>query len=102
VGGFVFPGTRGGMQMPNKRESIETLVRAIIETTGLEMINKMARFRDRGLSNRTIEALVKHGIDAPERVLFMKEDQLRTIRGISMRELRAYRARFISDAGDRG
>jgi hypothetical protein len=66
------------------------------------MINKMARFRDRGLSNRTIEALVKHGIDTPERVLFMKEDQLRTIRGISMRELRAYRARFIPDARDRG
>lgn len=86
------------MQMPNERESIETLVRAIIESTSLEMINKMALFWDRGLSNRTIEALVKHGIDAPERVLFMTEAQLRTIRGVSMRELKAYRARFISDA----
>jgi hypothetical protein len=85
------------MQMPNKRESIETLVRAI-KFTGLEMINKMARFRERGLSNRTIEALVNHGIDTPERVLFMTEAQLRTIRGASMRELRAYRARFVSDA----
>lgn len=83
--------------MPNKRE-IETLVRAIIESTGLEMIDKTACFRDRGLSNLTIEALVKHGIDAPERVLFMTEAQLRTIRGVSMRELRAYRARFISGA----
>jgi hypothetical protein len=85
------------MQMPKKRESTETLVRAI-KVTGLEMINKMARFRDRGLSKRTIEALISHGIDTPERVLFMTEAELRTIRGASMRELRAYRARFISDA----
>jgi hypothetical protein len=45
------------MQMPNKRESIETLVRAIIDATGLEMIKKISR--DRGLSNQTIEALGK-------------------------------------------
>jgi hypothetical protein len=60
------------------------------------MANKI--FRDSGLSNQTIEALVKHGIDVPERVLFMTETQLRTIGRASMRELRAYRARFISDS----
>jgi hypothetical protein len=43
--------------MPNKRESIETLVRTIIEFTDLQMINKMARFRDSGLANRTIDGL---------------------------------------------
>jgi hypothetical protein len=34
------------MQMPNKREGIETLVRTIIELTDIEMINKMVRFRE--------------------------------------------------------
>lgn len=83
--------------MPNKRESSETLMRAI-KFTGLEMVNKMVRFRDSGLSKRTIEALVYHGIDTPERVLFMTEVKLRTIHGASMRELKAYKARYISAA----
>jgi uncharacterized protein (DUF2384 family) len=87
----------GAGQMPNKRESIGTLVRAV-KLTGLEMNNKITRFQNRGLSHRTIQALIADGIDAPERVLFMPEAQLRKIRGVSIRELRAYRARFTSDA----
>jgi hypothetical protein len=55
--------------MPNKRESIETLVRAV-KFTGLEMNNKTTHFQNRGLSKRTIQALITDGIDAPERVLY--------------------------------
>lgn len=59
---------------------------------------EMEAFKNRGLSDRTIKALVNCGIDAPERVLFMPESHLRRLPGVgaaSMKELRAYRARFI-------
>ena len=55
-------------------------------------------FRDKGLSDRTIKALLDCGIDAPERLLFMTPDQLAVIRGvgkISLGEIMRYRARFI-------
>jgi hypothetical protein len=56
-------------------------------------------FRDRGLSNPTVRALLNHAIDAPERLLFMTDAQLRKIRAlgvVSMQEILRYRARFRS------
>jgi DNA-directed RNA polymerase alpha subunit len=61
-------------------------------------IIKMTPFQNRGLSDRTIEALTKHGVDAPERLLFMTERDLRLIPGVgkaSLAEILAYRARFL-------
>jgi hypothetical protein len=55
-------------------------------------------FRGRGLSNRTIDALVNAGIDAPEQLLFMSITDLRVIAGIGragLGEIAKYRSRFI-------
>jgi DNA-directed RNA polymerase alpha subunit len=63
-----------------------------------DAIREMEAFKNRGLSHRTIKALVDCGIDAPERILFMQEAHLRQIPGVgaaSMKELKAYRSRFI-------
>ena len=68
-----------------------------------DAIREMEAFKNRGLSHRTIKALVDCGIDAPERILFMPEAQLRRIPGVgaaSLKELRAYRARFIVTNGE--
>ena len=57
-------------------------------------------FRDRGLSDRTVKALLDCGIDMPERVLFMTPAQLAVIRGVgktSLGEIMRYRARFVGD-----
>jgi DNA-directed RNA polymerase alpha subunit len=57
-------------------------------------------FRDRGFSDRTIDALVARGIDAPERLLFVTETELRKIPGIgkaSLGEIMRYRARYIPE-----
>jgi DNA-directed RNA polymerase alpha subunit len=57
-----------------------------------------APFRDRGFSDRTIDALIAHGIDAPERLLFASETALKRIRSIgkaSFEEIVRYRTRFI-------
>ena len=55
-----------------------------------------APFANRGFSERTIRTMVTRGIDAPERLLFMTETQLKKIQGVSIQEIRAYRARFIN------
>ena len=55
-------------------------------------------FRHRGLSDRTIQALVDCSIDSPERLLFMTEKEIRLIPGIgkvSLVEIIAYREKFI-------
>jgi DNA-directed RNA polymerase alpha subunit len=55
-------------------------------------------FRHRGLSDRTIQALVDCSIDSPERLLFMTEKEIRLIPGIgkvSLAEIIAYREKFI-------
>ncbi len=55
-------------------------------------------FLDRGFSNRTIDALVARGIDAPEHLLFATEAELKKIPGIgkaSLDEIMCYRARYI-------
>ena len=54
--------------------------------------------RGRGFSDRVVQALTDYGIDAPERLLFMTEVQLRKIPGIpkaSRREILDYRERFL-------
>jgi len=56
------------------------------------------RFRDRDLSGITIRKLIKAGIDAPERLLFMSLAELGELRGIGpaeRREIDAYRSRFV-------
>jgi hypothetical protein len=55
-------------------------------------------FRDRGFSDRTIKTLVTSGIDAPERLLFATEADLKAIPGIgkaALGEIMRYRERFL-------
>lgn len=62
-------------------------------------------FNERGFSDRTIQALSDYGIDAPERILFMTESELREIPGVgaaSIKELKAYRQRFIPTPASNG
>jgi hypothetical protein len=63
-----------------------------------------APFRDRGFSDRTINALAAWGIDAPERLLFTPEAELKRIPGIgpaSLAEIMRYQARFLPEAAAR-
>jgi hypothetical protein len=84
------------------REPSAAYIRAAAKSR-LETAHRMLGsrlFRDRELSDRTIKALVKHGIDAPERLLFMTPEQLRVVPGVgnaSFKEIVAYRARFLLD-----
>jgi len=57
-----------------------------------------SQYAGRGLSDRTVEALVAKGILEPERLLFMTEAQLKVMRGIgkvAMSNIGAYRAKFL-------
>jgi DNA-directed RNA polymerase alpha subunit len=63
-----------------------------------EQMKAQLPFRHRGLSDRTIQALVDCSIDSPERLLFMTEKEIRSIPGIgqvSLAEIIAYREKFI-------
>jgi DNA-directed RNA polymerase alpha subunit len=63
-----------------------------------EQIKAQFPFRHRGLSDRTIQALVDCSIDSPERLLFMTEKEIQLIPGVgkvSMAEIVAYRVKFI-------
>jgi hypothetical protein len=63
---------------------------------GLMSRDEYLRFAECGLSNRLIGALIKAGIDAPERLLSMAPDHIELIRGIGptlMKEIEEYRAR---------
>jgi DNA-directed RNA polymerase alpha subunit len=58
----------------------------------------VAPFQNRKFSNRTIQALIDCSIDAPERLLFMTEEQIESIPGVgkvSLGEIRAYRQKYI-------
>ena len=53
------------------------------------------RFAESRLSNRVVGALIKAGIDAPERLLSMAPDRIRLIQGIGpglMKEIEQYLA----------
>jgi hypothetical protein len=55
-------------------------------------------FHNRGLSHPTIAALVDCSIDAPERLLFMTEEQIEAIPCVdksSLAEIVSYRGKFI-------
>lgn len=57
------------------------------------------------LSPRVAEALVRAGLDAPERLLFLDTAAIKALPGIgpaARKEIEAYRARFLpaSDAGE--
>ena len=70
--------------------------------TAVSVMDTKSLFRDKGLSDRTVKALLDCGIDAPERLLFMTPDQLAVIRGvgkISLREIMLYREQFITTDG---
>jgi hypothetical protein len=54
-------------------------------------------FWDRGFSRRTIKAL-QDRIDAPERLLFATEEEIRRVPGIGKISLMNYRSRFIPAA----
>ena len=54
-------------------------------------------FKADGFSDRTIKALLEHGIDGPERLLGMEPRAIRCIPGIGdfcMKEIERYRASF--------
>jgi hypothetical protein len=75
-------------------------IRALEETAG--RILPAFPFRSRGLSRRTIDALVACGMDIPERLLFATEIELREIPGIgkaSLHEIMSYRDRCIPEGG---
>ena len=56
------------------------------------------RFADCGFSARTTAVLIKAGIDTPERLLSMTQQQIRLIQGIGpalMKEIEQYRAHIL-------
>jgi DNA-directed RNA polymerase alpha subunit len=64
-------------------------------------VERLANFTRRGLSGRTIEAVLGHGIEMPEQLLFMSEADLKAIPGVgkaALKEIAAYRARFLPEA----
>ena len=64
----------------------------------LNVQSKAKLFRDRGFKDRTVGALVNCAIDAPERLLFMKDDAIRKIPGIGragLDEIKRYRERYL-------
>jgi hypothetical protein len=95
---------------PGRSEAIHRLVETGLEGNPASAVAVLqgatdgARpfFEHRGFSDRTIRALIDSAIAAPEHLLFMTEDQLRSIPGIgnvSLAEIVAYRDRFISSPG---
>ena len=56
----------------------------------------MSQFAECGFSGRTVAALIKAGINTPERLLSMAPDQIELIQGIGptlAKEIEAYRTR---------
>jgi hypothetical protein len=97
------PLTEGSLDMPaddrrrprlQKERELALRARAEVAAT----VSITMSFSGRGLSHRTIDALVQHGIDAPERLLFMTETDLKNIPGVgkaALKEMMHYRLRFI-------
>jgi len=64
-------------------------------------VMRAINFRSRGLSDRTIQALLDHGIDFPEPLLFMEPPQLKKIPSIGkpgFKEIMRYREKFREEA----
>jgi len=63
-----------------------------------ERLKMKQRFKNRGLSNATVTALIAAGLDAPERLLFLDARELKKLRGVGpvkLREIASYRATFL-------
>jgi hypothetical protein len=61
-------------------------------------VSRLGSFMHRGLSAPTIEVLIQYGIDAPERLLFMTEFQIRDLPRLNLRslaEIESYRTKFV-------
>ena len=85
------------MAPPQKRTEAE---RQAGLGTGADAKSAAASFGGRGFSDPTIAALVAHGIDAPERLLFASYADLKRIPGVgkaSFEEIMRYRTRFIPE-----
>jgi hypothetical protein len=79
-------------------EACAEMGRRIDEKLGLDRNHLHPLFAHRGFSKRTIVAVVDCLIDAPEQLLFMPEESLKTIPGIgkaSLLEIKTYRSRFL-------
>jgi DNA-directed RNA polymerase alpha subunit len=82
----------------NRAGSRESAIAA--RSTWGEQFLARAPFQNRNFSDRTINALIAKGIDAPERLLFATEAELKRIPGIgpaSLAEIMCYRARFLPE-----
>ena len=71
--------------------------------TALAAARALARrnaFNERGLSGRTVDALILAGIDAPERLLFLPESEVRKLKvgPAGLNEVTRYRERFLPKA----
>ena len=83
------------MRTPEQRDAVTAS-----KLTSASALMRAINFRGRGLSDRTIQALLDHGIDFPEPLLFMEPSQLKKIPGIgktSFNEIKRYRERFNTD-----
>jgi DNA-directed RNA polymerase alpha subunit len=88
--------TAGNQLVFRNHQRAERAERAV--STSVDNRRQIFTFNDRGLSEGTVHALVDAGIDAPERLLFATETEVRKIPGIgeaSLDEIMRYRARFL-------
>jgi len=82
----------GAKSAPRSRRADDRWMRSII---------RGQKFEGRGFSKQTVDALLAHGISAPERLLFMTETELQNISGIgasSLAEILRYRKQHLSGA----
>ena len=86
-------------------DPVERQARAGVPARGAPLrmpaVTAEPRFAKRGMSRRTIEALVASGMDSPERLLFLDEAAIKNIPGIgtvALAEIRTYRGRFAIPA----
>src|ERR1700680_3321149 len=93
-------------RIPNKPRGLAELERtreitapSVFDTNGRDnsAYGLKSRFEERGFSERAIKTLVDAGVDAPERLLFMTDVDLKSINGLgnsSLDEIDLYRSRF--------
>jgi hypothetical protein len=84
--------TTAGKISPRLRRTDDGWMRSIL---------RGQKFEGRGFSRRTVDALLAHGISAPERLLFMSETELHNIPDIgliSLGEILRYRRQHLSGA----
>ena len=84
------------------RRAVELLARSELRMARNVTANDIANVI--GLAQPTAEAVVEHGVDCRERLLFMSLDEIKRIPGVgkvALEQVRAYRSRFLpSDAAE--